>query len=101
VYEYRFAGFRHIRLRGEPVHEYVFLLRTGRTPEFSVAVRLHEAALRTSIGQLRELSASERHGVATIALKRALDAWDHPSQVDSDVTPDPAELIAIGEILDL
>jgi hypothetical protein len=39
--------------------------------------------------------------VAKLALKRALDQFEHPAAIPPEFAPDETEMAAIGEILDL
>lgn len=101
VYQYTFAGFRERRAGGARDVEYVFEITTGRAPAFPLVILLTERDLRASIARDRDLTASERYGVAKLALKRALDAFEHPAAIPPLLAPDADELAAIGEILDL
>jgi hypothetical protein len=101
VYVYAFAGFRKARNAGENTFEYVFDVSTGRAPSVALTVRLRESILADVVPRESGLSASERYGVAKVALKRALDRFDHPGTVPSAIVPDAAELREIAEMLDL
>lgn len=101
VYQYSFIGFRRVDSRADARFEYVFELSTGRMPPVGLNVILKDVLLRESIAAERELTASERYGVAKLALKRALDAFDHPSALEPTLIPGVEELHAIGEVLDL
>lgn len=98
VYLYYFEGFRD---RGNAWH-YVFTVSSDRREWFPVAVVLE----RRTAGEWaalhgRELTPSERFGVAKVGLRRAFDALPDPRQVRSGIEIGTAELHAIAEFLEL
>lgn len=100
VYEYVFVGFRRLKGR-EPAYEYVFSVTAARRPPCPVVVRLTDAAQAVWVRDHRELSASERYGIAKLSLKRAFDRWEGPTGVCGQIQPDPAEILEIAQGLDL
>jgi hypothetical protein len=101
VYEYSFAGFRRVRRTGERYIEYVFSVTGGRGDPVSVTILLAEDRLAEWSGKGRELTASERYGVAKLSLKRALDRFPDPKSMQTRVIPDRTEVFEIAETLDL
>lgn len=101
VYEYAFAGFRRIRRQGGTHVEYVFEVTGARVPKCAIAILLPEARLREWAGRDRELTASERYGMAKLTLKRALDRFPDPRSMTPEVIPDRVEVGAIADVLDL
>jgi hypothetical protein len=97
VYVYSFAGFRKLS-RGV---EYVFDVMPGRSAAVQLAVTVREDWLEKVVVRESGFSASERYGVAKIALKRALDSAEDPSKLPQAITPDHGELQEISEVLDL
>jgi hypothetical protein len=57
--------------------------------------------MRSSVAGGRDLSSSERYGIAKVALKRSLDGYDHPSAIPAELLVPEEELHEISEILDL
>jgi hypothetical protein len=94
---YSFAGFRRVS-RGV---EYVFEVTPGRAPALQLAITVREDWLEKVVVRDSAFTASERYGVAKIALKRALDAAEHPAKLPPAVTPGEAELQEISRVLDL
>jgi hypothetical protein len=101
VYQYVFSGYRHLSRRNDRLTEYVFEVTSGRGPAFATKIVLSEFAMRCSVADGRDLSASERFGIAKLALKRSLDTYDHPSAVPAELIVAEHELREISEILDL
>jgi hypothetical protein len=101
VYQYAFAGFRRVWRDGEHYVEYVFQVTGGRGEPSPVAVLLAERRLPEWSGRDRELTASERYGIAKVCLKRALDRFPDPASMESRVVPGQAEIAEIAETLDL
>jgi hypothetical protein len=101
VYEYQFAGLRRVRQGSESVIEYVFEVSGGRGPKTPLSVILREERLAAWTGRARELTASERYGIAKICLKRALDRFPAPDAMQRELHPDAAELREIADTLDL
>ena len=100
VYQYLLSSFRQHRRGGEAVHEYTFEVSGGRWPAALVSIVLRASVLRqweTRHG--RELTASERYAIATITLKRQLDASETPKSVPSVVAPDVAGIEAVSSLL--
>jgi hypothetical protein len=101
VYEYSFAGFRRIRRHGEACIEYVFEVSGARVQKSPVAVVLAEHRLREWVNRDRDVTASERYGIAKLALKRALDRFPDPHSLSAEVAPDRQEVAGIADVLDL
>ena len=101
VYQYAFSGFRRIRRSGENYIEYVFDVSGGREPAVAVSVLLAETRLAEWSGVGRELTASERYGVAKLAMKAELDRSADPKSLVLQVMPGQEEVRDIAETLDL
>jgi hypothetical protein len=101
VYEYSFAGFRRIHRGGDQYVEYVFHVSGARLERSPVAVLLAEERLREWVARDRDLTASERYGIAKLTLKRALDRFPDPRSIENEVIPGQAEIRDIAEMLDL
>ena len=101
VYQYAFAGLRRVRRHGEGYIEYVFDVTGGRGQPSRVAILLAEARLPEWTGTNREVTASERYGIAKVCLKRALDRFPDPGSMEAQVVPGQAEILEIAEALDL
>jgi hypothetical protein len=101
VYEYSFAGFRRLRRGGDDYVEYVFDVTGGRVERSAVAILLPERRLREWAARDRDLTASERYGIAKLTLKRALDRFPDPRSLHSEVVPDRTEVCEIADLLDL
>lgn len=101
VYHYTFAGFRRIARNGEPYVEYVFNVAVDDQQPSSIAVLLAERRLREWTGKQRDLSASERYGMAKVCLKRALDRFSDRESVEDKVVPGRAEIAEVAETLGL
>ena len=97
VYEYSFAGFR----RSGGSIEYVFSVTGGRTAAVRVRVVLPEAEVREWTGRDRDLTASERYGIAKVCLKHALDRAPNPQSVAREVAPAREEIAEVADLLDL
>ena len=96
VYEYSFAGFR--ALRG--AWEYVFAVTAARAPVRSIQVVIPEAVSQWA-GRDRDLTASERYGIAKVCLKNAMDRAAGPDSLAAQVRPDRDEVAEIADLLDL
>ena len=102
VYQYVLSSFRQHRRVGEDLHEYTFEVSGGPGRKSSVAIVLKSSVLHTWIREHdREFSASERYGIAKIALKRELDSAEDPSSLAADVSPDAAQVDDICRFLGL
>jgi hypothetical protein len=101
VYEYWFAGFRRIRRGGQEYLEYIFDVSGGRVKASPVAILLPLDSLSEWTARDRDLSASERYGIAKLTLKRALDRFPNPRSLDAEVIPDRGEINEIADILNL
>jgi hypothetical protein len=101
VYEYWFAGFRRVRRSGDVFVEYVFEVSGGRTARSALSILLPERRLREWVERDRDLTASERYGIAKLTLKRALDRFPDPRSLTSEVVPERGEVREIADILDL
>jgi hypothetical protein len=101
VYEYSFTGFRRIRRGGDPHVEYVFEVTGARVRKSAIAILLPESRLREWAGRDRDLTASERYGMAKLTLKRALDRFPDPRSLQAEIIPDQGEVSAIADVLDL
>jgi hypothetical protein len=97
AYQYCFEGFRAM----EEGWEYVFRVSGDRKTWRDVSVVLRRDLVAGWEQAHRELSASERHGMAKIALFQALDGAGSPGAVGERVVPDGRELDGIGRVLDL
>jgi len=98
VYEYAYEGRRATR---EGV-EYVFSVSTGRAAEFRVAVAVADAALEAwEAAHGRELSDTERYGIAKIALRQAFDVCDRPGNLSRGVRVGADGVEKIAAELDL
>lgn len=96
VYEYSFAGFR--AAGGE--YEYVFSVTGGRVPARKIRVWLSDAVAEWA-GRDRELTASERYGMAKVCLKNAMDRAAGPEALESEVRPGREEIAEVADLLDL
>jgi hypothetical protein len=83
------------------VIQYVFRVTGARSLPVDVAVHLPEQRLPEWTGTRRELTASERYGIAKLSLKNALDRAPQPSALTNEVFPDEGEIAGIAETLDL
>ena len=96
VYEYSFAGFRS----AGGVYEYVFTVSGGRGPGRRVQVVLPASAAEWT-GRNRELTASERYGLAKVCLKNAMDRAAGPDVLEAEVRPGREEIAEVADLLDL
>ena len=101
VYQYSFAGFRETARGGERGYEYVFDVSPNRRERFAVSVFLGRPVLDAWHSAHRELTASERFGIAKIALRRAFDSHDNPGDLRGGVRLTADEMDAIVETLGL
>jgi hypothetical protein len=101
VYQYVFSGYRQMKRRDDRLTEYVFEITSGRAPAFTTKIVLSDFAMRSSVAGGRDLSGSERFGIAKVALKRSLDSYDHPSAIPAELVVPEEELREISEMLDL
>jgi hypothetical protein len=101
VYQYSFAGFRRIKRGGEGYIEYVFEVTGARETPSAVSVLLAEGRLPEWTGTQRELTASERYGIAKLCLKRALDSFPDPKSLKPQVLPDKMDIEEVAATLDL
>jgi hypothetical protein len=102
VYQYVLASFGHHQRGGEEVFEYSFRVSSGRGPAIDLAVLLKSSVLCQWTRQHdREFSASERYGIAKIALKRQLDTSDDPASLPASISPDQAQVSEISDYLGL
>ena len=102
VYLYSLTAYRQHRAGGDYLHEYTFAVTTGRQAPAPLRVQLRTTVLdgwERASG--RELTASERFGIAKIALKRAFDQADDPAALGDVVTPGSAEVDDIARFLQL
>lgn len=99
VYTYWFLGFLRIG-RPRSGFRYEFQVSAGSSLQKMIPVFLGESVLATWESSHRALSASERFGIAKIALRNALDATPALSEL-SDVAPAEEEIARIAETLDL
>ncbi len=98
VYEYVYEGWRAARDRAE----FVFSVSADRKTYRPVAVSLEAAAVAAWEGAHgRELSANERHALATIALRQALDERTSPALAFAAVRVRAADIGALAGLLDL
>lgn len=96
VYEYSFAGFR----AAGRAYEYVFTVTGGRAPARPVRVLLPEAVTEWA-GRDRELTVSERYGIAKVCLKNAMDRAAGPDALEAEVRPGSEEIAEVADLLDL
>jgi hypothetical protein len=96
VYEYSFSGFRS----AGGAYEYVFNVSGGRSPSRAVQVVLPEA-VHDWTGRGRELTASERYGVAKVCLKNAMDRASAPDVLETAIRPGRDEVAEVADLLDL
>jgi hypothetical protein len=102
VYQYALSSFRQRRDAGDFVHEYTFTVTSGVMGMLRVTVALRASVLGAwEMARGRELSASERFGIAKIALKRAFDDASSPAALGNVIAPERAEVEEISEYLDL
>ena len=101
VYEYAFAGFRRVSGGPDTLIEYVFTVSTNRSTPAPVSVVLPESVLLDWATAHRELTSSERYGIAKMLLKRGMDEWPGPRSIPRSVVLEPPQLQEITEILDL
>ena len=102
VYQYSLSSFRQHRAAGDFVNEYTFLVSTARNGPKPLPVHLRTTVLDGwERAHGRELSASERFGIAKIALKRAFDEAADPAAVRDPVIPGSAEIEEISQFLGL
>jgi hypothetical protein len=101
VYQYVLSSFRQHRRRGEEVYEYLFAVSGGRAALVNLSVSLHSSVLERWAAQHRELSASERYGIAKISLKRQLDASESPASLPLSISPQLNEIDDIAAFLGL
>ena len=100
VYQYYFEGFRERPRDG--AYEYVFTAAADRRTWFPVSVVLPLTVLDDWASRYgRVLTASERFGVAKIALRNAFDARETPGEMRAEVRLEMAEMERVAEILDL
>ena len=97
VYAYSFAGFRHVPGR----YEYVFSVSGGREPSVRMRISLPQVEIQEWAGRDRELTASERYGIAKVCLKRILDRAETPKILPAEVTPSRDEVREVADVLDL
>jgi hypothetical protein len=102
VYQYVLSSFRQHRRGGEDLHEYTFQVSGGRGESSTLTVVLRSSVLREWIRRHdREFSASERYGIAKIALKRQFDSAESPAAIPASVAPDIDEVAEISGFLGL
>ena len=101
VYEYAFAGFRRIRQGGEDLIEYRFAVTFGKPQGVTIAVFLPESRLPAWTGTARELTASERYGIAKLCLKAEFDRAESPAQLLETLRPAEEQIGEIARTLDL
>lgn len=95
------AGFRQSRIEGKSATEYIWEYRTCGSTHSKISVFLLEEVLgEWARRHGRDLSTTERFGLAKMALKSRFDEW----KVDggsSPVVPGINEIEGIAAILDL
>lgn len=101
MYQYTFTGFRHILRSAENWTEYQFQLITGRAEPCKLSVLLPDERVGEWAARDRDLSASERYGIAKLTLKRALDRCPHPGALDAEIVPSHTDVSEIADELDL
>ncbi len=98
VYEYVYEGRRATR---EGV-EYVFSVSTGQAAAFPVAVAIADSGIEAwETAHGRELSDTERYGIAKIALRRAFDEYDEPARLGRGMRVGAEDVEKIAAELDL
>jgi hypothetical protein len=102
VYQYALSDFRQRRELREFVNEYTFTVTSGGTRTAAVTVALRSSVLDAwEMSRGRDLTASERFGIAKIALKRAFDDASSPVALGNVIAPERAEVEEISRYLDL
>ncbi|MDX2154217.1 MAG: hypothetical protein SFV54_25985 [Bryobacteraceae bacterium] len=103
VYQYYFEGRRLLMKDGEPVNEYVFEVSADRRQYHSVSVLVRQVVLDEWCVQHRrdDLSSSQRHGIAKMALFAAFDERSRPEEMRRPVEVTGAGLERIAEAIDL
>jgi hypothetical protein len=102
VYQYSFSGFRQYPEAGDFLNEYVFDVSPRSIHGPSVSVFLRQSVLDSWVtANKRELNASERFGLAKMALKAQFDAWPTPADFPNELRPDASDIDAIAAVLDL
>ncbi|HYO83018.1 MAG TPA: hypothetical protein VES20_16540 [Bryobacteraceae bacterium] len=101
VYEYSFAGFRRVRRSGESFIEYQFSVSASRSEPRVVAVFLPEERLPEWTGTAREITASERYGIAKLCLNQEFDRAEAPPLLMKELNPDRAQILEVAQTLDL
>lgn len=98
VYEYFYEGWREIDRRGGAGSQYVFQASADRRTYAPVSVFIERAGIDSWERERgRELSATERYGVAKMALFQAFDERESPKLMSQEIVVRPADL---GDILD-
>ena len=81
--------------------EYQFRVTYGKPESVTIAVFLPEQKLSEWTGTGRELSASERYGMAKLCLKAEFDRAESPAQLRQTLHPVEDEIAEIARTLDL
>ena len=81
--------------------EYQFRVTHGKPESITIAVFLPEQRLPEWTGTGRELSASERYGMAKLCLKAEFDRAESPAQLRQKLNPAADEIEQIAKTLDL
>ena len=100
VYEYFHEGYRVAGHGGVSGAEYRFQVSSDRTHWFPVAVFLQDEAVATWEREHgRDLSSTERYAVVKLALFRAFDERENPSEMREEISVRPADAAEILETL--
>jgi hypothetical protein len=100
VYEYYYEGRREAARRAAAGSEYVFQVSSDRQTYEPVSVFVEREAVQDwERVHGRPLSATERYGVAKMALFQAFDERESPRLMREEVMVRPADLAAILERL--
>lgn len=101
VYQYAFRGQRPARHGRDAGVEYAFDVTCDRKTMHRLWVFIAESALLPwTESHGRELTNSERYGLAKLSLRNAFDERD-PLRMKDRIAPGPDEVIAILEELDV
>ncbi len=103
VYQYYFEGRRLLLRDGVPTNEFVFEVSADRRRYQPVSVYVAEAVLEEwcARNQRVDLSSSQRHGVAKMALFGAFDQRAKPQEMEKPVVLTSEEMDRIAEAIDL
>ncbi len=102
VYLYSFSGIRMTHREDAVGTEYVFEVTADRKKWWPASVFLSHSTLNAWMRENgRDLSASERYGIAKLSLIQMLDSLQDPAGTAVTTAPGTCDLSAIAETLDL